>query len=139
RNHVTLWDAVIRGHRKLPTPTATGSGYNRAPGSDNRRPDLRQMARNGALPTPTASSATRGAAVRGAHAQGRPSLGEVINQFLPTPNARDWKGPPGKGAQDRDGRHSSLPAKVAGNGHRLNPRFLEWMMGIPVDWLRLKS
>lgn len=68
----TLWDAVIRGHRKLPTPTA--------------------------------SAATRGRAVRGANAQGGPSLGEVV-----------------------------------GPGRRLNPRFVEWMMGLPEGWLRLRS
>lgn len=57
---------------------------------------------SGLLPTPTASSATRGKAARGANAQGGPSLGEVI-----------------------------------GPGLRLNPRFVEWMMGLPAGWVRL--
>ncbi len=31
----------------------------------------------------------------------------------PTPPARDWKGPPGKGCQERGGHQSSLPAEVS--------------------------
>jgi len=31
----------------------------------------------------------------------------------PTPNSRDWKGPPGKGCRERGGHQSSLPAEVS--------------------------
>jgi len=33
--------------------------------------------------------------------------------MLPTPNARDWKGPPGPGFMERRGNKGSLPAVVA--------------------------
>lgn len=103
----TLWDAVVRGYRTLPTPTADGGrGYNRTPGSSNRRPGLGAMARDGLLPTPTASACDRNGQHRGHNAQGGPQLGEAVG---------------------------------AGHGRRLNPRFLEWMMGLPPGWLQLKS
>lgn len=37
---------------------------------------------------------------------------ESASGFWPTPNARDWKGAPGKGCMERGGRQSSLPAAI---------------------------
>lgn len=73
------------------------------------------------LPTLTASSATRGAAVRGKKAQGGPSLQELL---LPTLCSRDEKGP--GPAHTKSG--VDLPQTVGGH---LSPEFCEWYMGFP--------
>jgi hypothetical protein len=49
----------------------------------------------------------------------------------PTPQARDHKGPPGKGCQERGGHQSSLPEEIGG---QLNPTWVEWLMGWPLGW-----
>jgi len=87
----------------------------------------------------------------------------------PTPQSRDWKGPPGAGSQARKGRMSSLPAAVriwptptardrysrgpseaernspslnyvatGGDGGKLNPTWVEWLMGFPIGWTDLR-
>lgn len=70
-----------------------------------------------------------------------PTLGAMgAANWWPTPNARDHKGAPGAGSRARGGRSSSLPASVKetdGSG-RLNPAFLEWLMGFPIGWTELR-
>lgn len=100
----------------LATTTAVGGELAQAGVENAHARDL--------LPTLTASSATRGAAMRGRNAQGGPSLQQAL---LPTLTARDEKGP-GPG-HTRSG--SDLP-KAAG-GH-LSPRFCEWFMAFPLGW-----
>ena len=47
--------------------------------------------------------------------------------LLPTPRARDWKGPAGHARNS-----ASVPDAVGAKTSRcLNPRFVEWMMGFP--------
>jgi len=53
----------------------------------------------------------------------------------PTPKARDWKG------KSQRGIHApmdALPNMDRGDGHpiagQLNPQFVSWLMGYPVDW-----
>ena len=77
------------------------------------------------LPTLTASSASRGKAMRGPNAQGGPSLQEVM---LPTLCSRDEKGP--GLAHTRAG--SDLPQVLGGH---LNPEWCLWFMGFPAGWL----
>lgn len=62
-------------------------------------------------------------------------------RMWPTPNARDWKGPPGKGCQERGGHQSSLPAATqqAGMGGQLNPTWTEWLMDFPIGWTELSD
>jgi hypothetical protein len=60
-----------------------------------------------------------------------PNLGTVAH-LLPTPNARDHKGMPGAGSRANGGRQASLPVSV-GSG-RLNPTWVEWLMGFPLGW-----
>lgn len=67
-------------------------------------------------PTATAGDAkSSGSRCKGEGTTGNPgtSLTDAIVRF-PTPNARDWKGPPGAGTIARGGRQSSPPAYVAG-------------------------
>jgi hypothetical protein len=60
-----------------------------------------------------------------------PNLGTAVH-LLPTPNARDHKGMPGAGSRANGGRQASLPVSV-GSG-RLNPTWVEWLMGFPLGW-----
>ena len=118
----------------LPTPSASSYGTNQGGGMGRKgkvRPSLQTMARK---------------------------------NLWPTPNSRDWKGPPGAGTIARGGRQSSLPAAVARNlwptptahnaketnapskatrntptlaaqvGGKLNPTWVEWLMGWPLGW-----
>ena len=45
------------------------------------------------------------------NSRGEPKLSAEV-KLWPTPNAWDWKGPPGRGCMDRGGRQASLPAVV---------------------------
>ena len=52
------------------------------------------------------------------HNRRSPGLASIVireEKNWPTPNARDWKGAPGKGCQERGGHQSSLPAEVSKN------------------------
>jgi DNA (cytosine-5)-methyltransferase 1 len=114
------------------------------------------MARKGLIPTPTVCGNYNR---KGASKASGDGLATWAAKF-PTPNARDWKGPPGKGCQDRGGRSSSLPAHVAKHakqaplgaaglvtatgpfsvdptGGTLNPTWVEWLMGWPLGWSEL--
>jgi hypothetical protein len=55
-------------------------------------------------------------------------LSTAIQEMLPTPVARDWKG--------RSQRGDLLPDSFVptGGGIYLNPSFVEEMMGFPVGW-----
>jgi len=69
---------------------------------------------------------------KGASKTSGDGLATVARRF-PTPNARDFKGAPGAGTMANGGRHSSLPGTIKatdGRG-RLNPEFVEWLMGWP--------
>jgi len=77
-------------------------------------------------PTPRSSDSNG----PGLHGDGGMDLRTAV--LLPTPNARDWKGLPGAPGRARGGRQSSLPVSV-GSG-RLNPTWVEWLMGFPSGW-----
>jgi hypothetical protein len=85
------------------------------------------------LPTPTTvdggsyfnKSKSEGAALR-------PTLGAMAKHSLwPTPMARDWKGAGGKNRNSID-----LPKAVGG---QLNPTWVEWLMGYPIDHTALSA
>jgi len=70
------------------------------------------------------------------------SLGEAVRMW-PTPNAGDWKA----GMSNAPGRQqSSLPRTVgivegvtSGKRGGLNPTWVEWLMGFPLEWTVLKN
>jgi hypothetical protein len=94
--------------------------------------------------------------------------GSLLSRGMwPTPSARDWKGPPGRGTRKRGGRMASLSLAVnrwptpttkdnrytsraskekysAGPtlsekvGGKLNPNWVEWLMGWPIGWTALE-
>lgn len=89
------------------------------------------------LPTP--SAATYGTSGNGDPGDGRgeyahkgtPSLHTMARMgTLPTPCARDFKGP--TGSPTKGGRN--LPRDLGQQTRCLNPRFVEWMMGLPLGW-----
>jgi hypothetical protein len=87
------------------------------------------------LPTPRASDAEKG---------GRGDLLTVLRGYetkhagtLPTPTARDWRS--GKASQETHGKNSrplneKLSAMSGNRSGRMNPRFREWMMTLPLSW-----
>lgn len=104
------------------------------------------------LPTPTAgdckASGSRNTAGSKAHpgvsltdwARGDGGKGRL----LPTPRASEWKGTGPLGSKSHLHRlsHGYLDAtmqELSGASGRLNPRFVEWMMGLPRDWTSLDS
>lgn len=64
--------------------------------------------------------------------------------LLPTPAARDWKGAVKPETMAKKGRNpstNSLPDAIEHRGEdgRLNPQFVEWLMGYPIDHTELKD
>ncbi len=129
-------------HRRLlPTLTAQSYGSTNNGTRDGKKSyktkgtlSLEAMAKKGTLlPTLTASSATRGKAMRGKNAQGGPSLQEALSPILmPTLCARDEKGPGPRHTKGGD----DLPRRAGGH---LSPTFCEWYMGYPRDWSALSD
>lgn len=100
------------------------------------RPSLQTMARQGPIPTLTVHGNYNR---KGASKASGDGLATWAMKQMPTLNARDWKGPPGKGCQERGGRASSLPAYLISlGGGKLTPAFCEWFMGWPIEWTASK-
>lgn len=81
-------------------------------------------------PTPMASDALRGSRT---YARGNPTLLGVV-KLLPTPKASDGRRNGCRSEQERDS--PDLPAIVGG---RLNPTWVEWLMGFPLGWTDLEG
>jgi len=66
-----------------------------------------------------------------------------IIAMLPTPATRDYRGANGPEHMTKDRPHlDQLPNAIThgtNRGLKLQPAFVEWMMGFPVDWLDLKD
>ena len=65
-----------------------------------------------------------------------PTLTATEYGMIPTLNARDWKGPPGKGCQERGGRASSLPAHVAKHRYPTLKAEDKWKQATPGELAR---
>ena len=60
--------------------------------------------------------------------------------MIPTPTATDYKGRSGQGFIDRHGkRRISDVLTQTGDNTYLNPRFVEEMMGYPINWTQVKE
>lgn len=130
----------------LPTPTVREDGRRGAPSTETAAKRWEAGRRNlddalALLPTPSACSygTNRGGAA-GRTGAARPSL-ETLARTLPTPTASDSRGSGAAGYSTSSGRHSGTTlsdaicgAASAGRSGRLNPRFVEWMMGLPIGW-----
>jgi len=90
----------------------------------------------GLLPTPTDVSKGGGSSRSGDRINETPTLhGMARKGMLPTPKARDWKG------QSQRGEHApgdALCNALKTTGGRLNPNFVEFLMGYPQDWTKVE-
>lgn len=148
-----IFDRVsLCGGATLPTPTAASYGTNCGIGQAPRM-GLESMARNAAWPTPTARAAP---ACEAELSRRSPSLEtEVVSRAWPTPRAEHdsgrHKGKPDTlhsavkayptptahlaketGAPSEADRNE--PSLASRFGGRLNPQWVELLMGYPVDW-----
>lgn len=84
-------------------------------------------------PTPTSSLGTKvGRVTPRKSREGGTLIEEVSRQMYATPNARDWKDTsPTQGNR----KSPNLGAQVGGS---LNPTWVEWLMGWPLEWTDLK-
>ncbi len=100
--------------------------------------------------TPYGSSQNEGQVPHDRPSRGTPSL-ETWAKNWATPAHRDWRSPNGKPYQDRGGgkKGEQLQNQVhflqaqetqqrgqqsSRNGRKLNPVFVEWLMGYPIGW-----
>lgn len=151
----------------LPTPTANNYGNNKSKSAGAAvRPSLHSMARQGSWPTPTSSMMTiQDQEQAKCHSSKRPKysgiwptpkandalkrgnidaenprngLAGAVRKFA-TPTARDAKSgtfsPEAKLARDQQSRGKPLNEQVGG---MLNPTWVEWLMGWPLEWTDLK-
>ena len=78
---------------------------------------------------------------KGANAVADPELrgGTKTRQKWATPQARDWKGPQGRAYKNvSHDLPSQVKPKPSSKG-QLNPDWVEWLMGWPINWTRLKD
>lgn len=121
----------------LPTPTANTYGSNQG-GAQGRtgkkRYSLESMAKMGVLPTPCA----RDWKDNGCPAEyKRNSLALTAKMLsLPTPTTFDSGGPLPLRKKNPNG--GQKPPLVSVIGGKLNPQFVEWMMGYPEDWTKVE-
>ena len=91
----------------------------------------------GSWPTPTAQSAEQGPGRHGR--EGGPNLVTAVNESLrgevfPTPTTQDAKNNAGPAQR----RRNSDPLNVVAGGP-LNPKWVEWLMGFPLDFTQVKG
>ena len=129
--------AVLVATELLPTPIANDA-LKRGNFDPDRSVCLPGELRRHALPTPKATDVERG---------GRGDLLTVLRGYetrhaatLPTPTARDWlSGKTTVATQTKNSRplNEVLTTMAGATDGRVNPRFVEWMMGYPFGWTEL--
>ena len=69
-----------------------------------------------------------------------PKSQEMFKKMLPTPTSRDYKGRQKEGYRDR-GYGPNLPDALTHTGDNgvLSPRFVEMMMGFPLDYSQIEQ
>jgi len=135
----------------LPTPTASqyGSSQNgiNGVGGANERPSagtlsLFTMAAKGLLPTPTATDAKSSGNTTTQWSSARhtgTTLTDAVVRMLPTPTARDMKGAALKRSPSSGKALTDALGATGGKLPRLSPRFVEWMMGLPLGWTEIRT
>lgn len=95
------------------------------------------MMRGGMLPTPTNSTATfQGMEQARFHSTKRPTYQDAA--LIPTPTAQDAKSATMPQSQAlRDSVPGTLIQNGMSIGYKLQPEFVEWMMGFPEGWTEL--
>lgn len=141
-------DASDSGY--LPTPAANSYGTNHG-GAAGRTgkvgPSLETMARHDMWPTPTAGDSKSSGSRNTAQSKAHPgvSLTDAVRQDggrgrqWATPTARDWRsGKASAATMARNARPLSEQVGAVTNGGKLNPRFVEFLMGWPCGWTTLE-
>ena len=121
-----------------PTPTVSGN-YNRKGSSAKSRDGLATAVMKSFWTTPSASDATRGGRITSKMSGS--SLVQQVNTPTrwPTPTATDATKWNLKTAEERKQKGQSVRLCNAVNaGGRLNPLWVEWLMGWPLGWTALK-
>ena len=137
--------------RLLPTPRAQEPGWT----SDNYGDCLNKRINQTLLPTPRAvviEESYETTMARRKRSQNpknntktKPDSISQYLEMLPTPKARDWKD---TGNMDNNKRmdnlgvtvwHKSKKATGKKTGYKLQPAFVEWMMGYPEGWTELND
>lgn len=119
-----------KGFGLLPTPVVSTGSWNRSPGSKKKRYSLRGMALQNRWPTAGDAKDRKRSRKSKAAGTGLTLLEKVL--FM-TPNTRGVDG----------GSHGRKAAKKNGtfvthSGGKLNPTWVEWLMGWPLGWTDLK-
>jgi hypothetical protein len=123
---------AVTGCSSLPTPTANDAKNSTLPESQRFRDSVVGYVLN--YPTPKASDFERG---------GRGELlalvrGKKTRQMWPTPDATDRGALKCFTGTRPSGTKESLTLQAAVGG-RLNPIFVEWLMGFPLGWSDLEA
>ena len=122
----------------LPTATAGTATYQHSHRSDGSK--VKTMTIPGKislLPTPLGGDATGGRTTKGKNRQAETGLRQIVSAILPTPVRGDAD------------KHTMTTTYAAGNptltnqvgqstGLKLQPAFVEWMMGYPPGWTELE-
>ena len=117
----------------LPTPTVAHGSYQRSQGSQVKRYSLYGMAHHNLWPTPRLNT---GPSMDKRHL----SLDGAVRLY-PTPTQSDATKWNNKTVQERKDNHNSVRignVAAPGNGGKLNPNWVEWLMGWPIGWTDLK-
>jgi hypothetical protein len=125
---------------RWPTPTVCGN-YNRKGASSKSGDGLETAVK--AWPTPTASLGTKGGRITPRKGREGGTLIEAVSaRTFPTPTASQHKGwSKNHNRADSDDRIDytiEREAHEAGTPGRLNPAWVEWLMGWPLGWTDLK-
>lgn len=132
----------------MPTPTTQDNvqirGEGSAAGKDKRGTTLGGYVVKFPTPTATEYGSNKGGSA-GRSGKERLSLTSMARKNKwPTPTARDYKGGPtlqkAMERKENSSRGVSLPEELVRNGQpgRLNPEWVEWLMGWPIGWTELK-
>ena len=154
-----------RGEYPTPSASSYGTSQNEGKVEHNRpatagTPSLETWARAGgpsaeprgpAWPTPLANDAKNPSPAAGQTRRSSPGLASAAAQIWPTPTAGDSKrsgsrvgsstteAHPGTSFTDATCRSGRPDRRTCSHGAdcpgQLNPRFVLWMMGFPLDWL----
>lgn len=127
-----------KGYGYWRTPTATEADHG-GPNARDSNGGLHLSAQVMRWPTPTSSMMTTGDLVQSKFAgnsKNRPSYQEAKKQFH-TLASRDCRHPNKKSYKERGvgKKGEQLPNVIGGS---LNPDWLEWLMGWPIEWTALK-
>jgi DNA (cytosine-5)-methyltransferase 1 len=121
----------------FPTPTTpSGGGTGRSGKRINEVPSLHGMASRGMWPTPRAHETVdlpKGTRAGNGADNLATAVARQMRQTLPTPTVQDAEN---NGSQSQSNRNTPPLNAVAGG--KLNPTWVEWLMGWPPGWTDLE-